>query len=323
MLDANATDDLFYGQIYPYNYGKIIALPGVYWTRDVSITGPGFRTVTRCRDPHLIDQDGAYPDPNQVYQSANTMTLCSSAPHEFHEHGENTIRYWIDLGGIYKVYSPLINSIPPLYVYVPPFYGLTYVGAPDMNVLFGGTDEMNTCGNGNNQFSPSHEIYNCIPGYFTDDLIGLSNPYGYYVTEDYSAMSNYWMDNAIIVGLTGTMGGGAMLNTAEFYADNTASTCNPLSLPDVGNLIGTLECVAGSTFEVMDTLSTQVSIGDSVIVHVQATYANGETINQCQYIVINSNILYGGAVCAAIRGDISDYSTSPINYRINIYETTP
>jgi hypothetical protein len=58
------------------------------------------------------------------------------------------------------------------------------------------------------------------------------------------------------------------------------------------------------------------SAGTQILVHVQANFANGEHINDCQTITLASSTTAYSIISSEIRGNINDGST---DYVINIY----
>lgn len=323
IMDVNGVDSMSQAEMDMIYYARLQALPnGVYWSSYTS--GLGYATVQRSYEPHIGDLWSVW---RPAITLTNEITLCSFHAAEFHETGEASPRYSMDQGGVYRVWRPDISTLPAMYFYASPFYGMTFIGGPDMNLKYAAEYNDSTCTNGNYSFSPTCEIENSIMGaHSTTQLIGDSSAFDLFATADSNMITNYWLNNAITVGFSpGQVNSGPALNVVEFYADTTGSTCDPLTYPDVDTIIAELFCFTSNIYEVNKSFYSSITIpsGADLLIHVEVNYKNGESINQCQYFTINANVTSVSAVGAIIRGDIKDYSSAVDNYHITIYSTTP
>ncbi len=324
ISDANSLDSMPFAEMNIINYARLQALSnGVYWTSSTS--GTGYSTVRRSYQPHIGDIWNVHMLSGITL--TNEITLCSYEPAKFHETGESTPRYSMDQGGIYRVWRPDIATLTSMYFYASPWHGMTYLGGPDMNLYYAAQDNDSACASGNFSFSPNCEIWNSLMGsHSTNQLIGDSSAFDLFATANMSLIAGYWMDNAITIGLEGVLGNnGPEMNVVDFYADSSNAVCDPLSYTDLDTVIAELFCFPGNVYEIDKAFygSMTTQSGSDLLIHVEANYKNGESINQCQYYTINANFTSVSAVAAIIRGDIKDYNSSIVNYHVTIYSTLP
>lgn len=111
-------------------------------------------------------------------------------------------------------------------------------------------------------------------------------------------------------------------NILTFNADNNSSDdCNPTT--DYTNiaLLETLDLNSSGWYEIQSDFSNgTLPQGTQLIVHVQAIYANGEHLNDCQTLTLASSSTNYANISVEIRGNINNYSSSAVSYQVDIYQ---
>jgi hypothetical protein len=211
-----------------------------------------------------------------------------------------------------------------MYFYFSPFIHFTYGGGPDMNLNFYGDQLPTTCVSGSAEYQPDQTYASCLFATFFTSSFNVTNSVPYFANPNIGFLTNYWNDNVITVGFAQGTSSSVAGNYVEFYADNTGATCDPTELNHQA-LVAQFVCVnstspvEGDGYEVRKLFGTPYSQG-TFLIHVRAQFANGESINQCQTLTLNQTLPTYDRAQIMIRGDISDFSNSPINYSIEIYE---
>lgn len=328
VTDVNTTDLIVPGNLSSANYAVLIAMPGYYWRKFGS--GNGEVTLYKSILPHISDRNATYVPITSDRQHANRITLCDDRT-LFHDYYESSggQRFFLDFGGMYKIERPGIIGMTPMYFYFSPFKYFTFTQGPDMNLNYDGSVPTNNCASGRQEFIQLPSIENCEFASPMNASFNITNGKDYFANPSVSFLNNYWTDNVITVGFATAGNSCVYENYVQFYADNTGSTCDPMGFSDVGNLavslgsINSTSAVLGDgyeTAEIFDNVTGYVT-GTRFLIHVQARFTNGETIDQCQYFTINSNVFGVDLVATMIRGSIEDYSSSPVNYKVDVYET--
>lgn len=337
LIDANASDNFnIPGTCVPFclassYYAVVEALPGVYWRKQSGALDHEIVLVKSIM-PHIVDMHGAFPLAGFNRQFGNRMTLCKNENlfYDYYSTGGGN-RFMLDFGGVYKISRPGITGIDPMYFYFSPFGGYNFAGAPDMNMNFYGNVQGSNCTNGNADYIQNENLRNCLFEDFTDSNTYLINSRHYFANPNHQFLNNYWSDNVVAVGIgrVGFSGASVLRNYVEFVADTLNSTCNPFLFSNIGSLVCTLNCSdataldEGDRYESIkyfDSSATYLA-GDTFIVHVIARFNDGETIDQCQYLVLNSNHSFYDVTACMFRGDIADYNSATISYRVEVYET--
>lgn len=325
MFDVNLFDSVPSSVMSSDRYAVLVARSGFYWRKQES--GSSI-TLVKSIMPHIIDRLGLYPGPN-TWQHANSLTLCEN-DNLFHDVYESSggQRYWLDFGGIYEIHRPGVIGLPKMYFYFSPFEYFNFVGGPDMNLNYFGSPSGNICSNGKLEYIPQPAIKSSVFATTTDASFNTTGSKDLFASPDLVSLTNYWFDNVIAVGMHSGTGSNLAGNYVEFNASVTPQSCTPSSLPDIGPLVSSLGCMDASTvnggdrYETCEEFDNGITYfpGQQLIVHVQAVFNNGETINQCQYITLNSNLIFYDQVAVMIRGDIADFNPNIISYKIDVYE---
>ena len=219
---------------------------------------------------------------------------------------EGGASYSIAPGGIYSLTIPGA-TFDPVYFAFPFGQEIWYSNGPDMQINYSVDWTAGTC----DEFLDVTGVKTTTKSDFYINNIISPNSNLNIVTTDFEALSNYWLDCNVSVGIT-TAGSQMTLidNFIEFYA-TTPTT--PVAPADLGSLLGELKTsvVGADTWydikaNFIDEL--EISPGTQVILHVFATFENGEEINEYQYLTLEDNINPYTEVRSYFRGKILDYN---------------
>jgi hypothetical protein len=307
-------NDSYSGQYY----ALLTALPGfTYYQRNVLTTGVGV-SIQKVSAPIYSVDHGI---------SGGLMTLCNEFT-TFNDMANQTYTedFVLAMGGVYKVTKPGTN-LRPLYFSFPYARTIWYVNGPDMNIAYGSTPDYNTtCTNGGFSLSEDYFVGGCEFYTTGQNALGYSasQVMNVLATTDYSTITSYWADNVITLGVNKSWSSNVCIpaNVLVFNADNNSSNdCNPQSdYSNLGSLVADLDLSSSGWYSIQEDFigSATYPAGTQLLVHVVANFTNGEHINDCQTLTLAGTGSYTD-ISAEIRGDISNYSSSIVNYQIKVY----
>lgn len=158
---------------------------------------------------------------------------------------------------------------------------------------------------------------------------GYSNPREILMTTDYTAISNYWLDNVITVTMNSTPGENYYPNNIpDFSAVANPPAVDPASCSSTGYVypVCTLTLTDGGYYEVQEKFDGNITFneGTKLVVHVRAKFKNNEAIDACFEVELDNPLQIDfvfNVVCVSIRGNINDYQSGIVNYQIDVYKT--
>jgi hypothetical protein len=303
------------GPLMLHYYAMLSAMPGVPFYERI---GQGdYLRIRKMQYP--IYDIGAQ-------QFGVSMTLCDNYFFKFNDyHGGTgyTESHALGWGGIYRISQPG-TTLRPLYFTLPYSKYLRYEGGPDMNIYFGCNDNLGSCSNGRQEIQEDYFIGSCEICDVTESTFGLSQNQAadHLVTTDFQTISNYWNDNVITVGFHDYNGSIVSGNFVTFTASNNTASCNPLSFNLASSTpISSQTVLPDNSYEVLGHFAGNnvYQPGASILVHTRANFANGAIINECQTLVLSSAQDDISGVSVEIRGHLKDYSSSVLNYQVDVY----
>jgi hypothetical protein len=317
QIDLNTGSDV---TLYP-QYALLQAMPGFQYFERI---GSGdYIKVKKMTYPifHVSQQ-----------QYGVSMTLCGgdngASFKKFNDyHGGNPGDYTEDFalgwGGIYKVSRPGTGQ-RPVYFTLPFAQFLRYDQGPDLNFYYG-TNVLNYCSNGSKEITEDYFIGTCEICSTTQSVFGLAQNAmaDILITTDYATISNFWSDNVIVVGVHNNNAIVAPGNFVTFSANAIPTSCSPSTYNLASsNPICSQTVLSDNSYEVRSLFNGNVLFqpGDNLLVHVTASFLNGETINSCQPIALVNGQNNLSGITVEIRGNIKDYDANAVNYKIDIYE---
>jgi len=231
------------------------------------------------------------------------------------------------MGGIFKVER---LNMKPVYFAFPYGRFFWYFGGPDMRLLIGATlsspaCSTTICAGVTEDIDKVNENYGTCGCLFCDfNIFNFPQPTDYIASTDKNTIINYWRDRIITVGFNYSHNPQmiASCDYFEFSVGGTPPTNPQCSIvvsssppPNIGNKICDLIKRPDGSYEIKKDFFNQLtkSTGEVVIVHVQATWFGGYSLDQYASITLSSLATYN-SVQSLVRGIIDDYS-------IDLYET--
>lgn len=298
--------------------------PATAYAKLSKITGFNYYTRVGSTPDYRRLQKLIYPIEDRNYlgngnpEQGDVLSLCEDVS-KFNSWDEHTsgIRYALGMGGVFKLERPG-TSQQPLYFSFPYATGLWFNQGPDMRVFYGTVTTTNTCLSGRQEITQMYETHGCeFCGYYPVWNIASTDVTNYLASTDYNFISNYWKDNVINVGvLTSASVSALNSNLLEFTAGTTGSCTPPTTTPKAQLLL-----LNDGTYEYIKKFTGNQSYapGTNLTVHVRANFANNEYIDECQTLTLAANANNYTLIVVQIRGDIKNYSSSVINYQVDIY----
>ncbi|HTF05413.1 MAG TPA: hypothetical protein VK826_15395 [Bacteroidia bacterium] len=303
------TNDIYFAMLY--------AIPGCPFYERVG-QSPAYTKIKKMPLP-IYDRT--------INQFAVALTLCDEHVffNDFHGtiYGDYTQQFALGWGGIFRISRPGTNQ-RPLYFTLPYTKLLRYTQGPDMNFYFGHQhfDNFQFCTGTVEEIEEDYFIGPCEICGSTETVFGLTQNQAadILITTDYQTISNFWSDNVVTVCFTDNNGLANPSNVHTFYAGTSTSTCDT-STYNIASLMSSSILANDETYEVRENFvgNTTYPGGTDILIHVQAHYDNGEVINECRLATLATgpnNLVNTGV---EIRGNINGYSSSVVNYQVDVY----
>lgn len=308
------------------NYGTgfqaLYAVGGLdYWRRFMDSTLGAF-TMNLARLP-----SNQGPIVNRHFmENGWSATLCQNFS-RFNDFAEQTKHLALGQGGVYKLVTPEYSY--PLYFAFPYTSTLWYSDGPDMNfaVLMSHFDELApACSNG--EYEVDDQILLGPSPMISQGAVAhgytASEAQSYLINTNFNTIYNYWSDNVVTVGLSPAYNTLCDSNhVVVFNADTvTSNNCVPSTYGNLGPLLQQLNCDSSMDYLQIgaDFSSNQtVNAGDQVLVHVQAEFANGETLNDCQVVTIQTGFTAIKRVQVEVRGKLMPIQNNA-TYVVSLYK---
>lgn len=293
------------------NYGRLSAIPGMDYYKIVNqVTGCNGCVAMEKVPPTKGPIQGCTGN-NNYFDDAYHFILCQTY-NRFLMLGEGGAMPKLGMGGVYKIGQPGTN-LPELYFAFPYGKHMWQWFGPDARLHFLTTESQTPC---------SPLISNLDPAYKTIDNTFYSttipsaagNP-EVIATTNGAAILNYWQDNAVEVGLvSGGNGFTDSQNIAEFYASsNPPSNCGTTNLTHLVTLTK-LANATNDTYVVLKPIpNSTLTPGTEVTIRVQATFDNGESIDECKSLTLGPSTFNYTEVTVSFRGKLAS------TYQVDVY----
>ena len=313
-------------------YARLYKLAGfIYWDR---IGDSDYRQIKKATLP-IRDRQHYGSDQNDQlnWRMGDVLTLCEHTT-KFNSSDENKpgIRFALSMGGVYQLNRPGINQ-QPVYFAFPFAKGLWYGQGPDMRVYYGtsfSNPPQYCTTNGPQDIAQDNQIKGCefciyYNSFANGGVITQANVTDYLASTDYATISGYWLANAVTVGFLAGSSAQADPDNVLYFTPNNPATCTPPTTGLIESLLVT-ESSNESFYEVFKPFdyanypnNQTYPAGTNLRVHVRARFANGNVIDQCQNLTLDANTNSYSTITAEIRGNINNYSSSQVSYRIDVY----
>lgn len=254
-------------------------------------TSTGTILAQKLDKPIRLKPDG------QPHQEGHTLKLCENESNLFtYDEGGA-----VSMGGVYRLSQ---WGLPPLYFVIPFGEGLWYTDGPDMRLYYGYQKKLNqNCPEETNVYdvSPYYEFRGCAFCDIGGNKLGINS--NVVATTDYSIISNYWKKSSVSVGV----GYGDNLKPENIRTVNSNTTMQPVVPTNIGNLIASLIKRTDGSYEITKLLANERQSGDEIIMHVFATFENGDVLNHFFELTLSGPTSHN-IVRSCFTGKIKNYN---------------